>query len=445
MKVNAPTAAPTPTPMAPPAPQQAPTPSAPSRNFTSRGPARAPNAQAKFERIQSKQPANVPDEQISLDDGDLGYSEPAAPTRTEQGSRRSKEIPIDGVKFPVLDADTLKGDRKAPKDNSKEDTAEGGGDLAPDNDTDDNDLKPEPKKTLEDDLGEPGQDDGDETPAPAAPAKKGSRDYSKFRDPEMLEIARALPNHLFAKFEQLAPKYQAAMEELPKLRDAASKIPSFHYEHPDGYLLSPEWPKVTDAFHAYEHEVSHHERQLAAIENGEPWKEFMGYDDKGAPQYKVVPAPENGRVDIQSKIAVQKALNRAQSQLDSVQSKAHELITSYQTKRKQSLQAVEEHQKKMFPTVDPAKLTGDDAENYKLAGDMIAEIDPSFAKHPATEFTKRLYVITQRIARQGVKWKQELDRAKSNAAGKARSQNTRIPAAGERDNEADDMIPIEHE
>jgi len=449
MKVNAPTAAPTP--MAPPAPQQAPAPSTPARSFTSRGPARAPNAQAKFERIQSKQPANVPDEQISLDDGDLGYSEPSAPTRTEQGSRRSKEIPIDGVKFPTLDADSLKGDKKAPKD----DPAEGGGDLAQqsDNDTDDGDLNGEAppadkKRTLEDDLGEPGDDSADEDetlPAAVAPAKKGSRDYSKFRDPEMLEIARALPNHLFAKFEQLAPKYQAAMEELPKLREAASKIPSFHYEHPDGYLLSPEWPKVTDAFHAYEHEVSHHERQLAAIENGEPWKEFMGYDDKGAPQYKVVPAPENGRVDIQSKIAVQKALNRAQAQLDSVQSKAHELITTYQAKRKQSLQAVEEHQKKMFPNVDPAKLEGEDAENYKLAGDMVAEIDPSFAKHPATEFTKRLYVVTQRIARQGIKWKKELDRAKSNAAGKSRSQNTRIPAAGERDGQADDMIPIEHE
>lgn len=443
MKLNTPAAGPAP---ALPAPSQAPSPSpspGPSRNFTSRGPARSPAAQARFAKIANAPTPNVPDENISLDDGDIGY-ESSAPTRVEQGSRRSKEIPIDGVRFPELDANALKP--------NKEDPAEGGGDLVTPSDSDDGDLNPEPtkepKKSLEEDLGEP--DDSapaaeESAPAaPSTPAKKGARDYSKFRDPEMLEIARALPNHLFSKFEQLAPKYQAALEELPKLREAASKIPSFHYEHPDGYILSPEWPKVTDAFHAYEHEVTHHERQLVAIENGEPWKEFLGYDDKGTPQYREVKPPENGRVDVASRIAVQKALHRAQSQLDSVQAKARDLITNYAAKRQQALRSVEEHQKKMFPNVDPAKLEGDDAENYKLAGDMIAEIDPSFAKHPATEFTKRLYVITQRIARQGVKWKKELDRYKSNAAGKTRSQNARIPAAGESD-EGDEMIPIERD
>ncbi len=433
MKINPTPAAPTPAPTSAPSPAPSPT-----RSFTSRGPARGAAAAAKFARMS---PPNVAEEQITLsDDGDL-----SPPTRVEQGTGKVREIPIDGVKFPSLDVNDLnKSDEDGP--------AEGGGkvDSETGNDDGDGDLNSNPqpaekRTSLEEDLGEP-ENDSTEEPAPVSPAptaKKGARDYSKFRDPEMLEIARALPNHLFAKFEQLAPKYQAAMEELPKLREAANKVPSFHYEHPDGYLLSQDWPKITDAYHAYEHEVSHYERQLLAIENGEAWQKFLGYDDKGNPQYQAVPAPENGRVDTQSKIAVQKALNRAQSQLDSVQAKAHDLITNYQVRRKQALQSVEEHQKKMFPNVDPAKLTGPDAENYKLAGDMIAEIDPSFAKHPATEFTKRLYVVTQRIARQGIKWKQDLDRYKAKAEGKSRAQNTRIPAAGEHEDPADEMIPLD--
>lgn len=434
MKINPTPAAPAPAPTPAPAPAPSPT-----RSFTSRGPARGGAAAAKFARMS---PPSVPEEQITLsEDGDL-----SPPTRVEQGTGKVREIPIDGVKFPTLDANTLNEDQESgPAEGGGKDQQETG------NENEDGDLNPadsapgaEKRTSLEEDLGEP-DDATDETPAPAptTTAKKGARDYSKFRDPEMLEIARALPNHLFAKFEQLAPKYQAALEELPKLREAANKVPSFHYEHPDGYLLSQDWPKITDAYHAYEHEVSHYERQLLAIENGEAWQKFMGYDDKGNPQYQAVPAPENGRVDTQSKIAVQKALNRAQSQLDSVQAKAHDLITNYQVRRKQALQSVEEHQKKMFPNVDPAKLTGPDAENYKLAGDMIAEIDPSFAKHPATEFTKRLYVVTQRIARQGIKWKQDLDRYKAKAEGKSRAQNTRIPAAGEHDDPSDEMIPLE--
>lgn len=309
-------------------------------------------------------------------------------------------------------------------------------------------------ETLDGDLGEP-EPDGDPAeagPGAAAPAaaaaveslaKKPTRDYSIFADPDMEQIARALPNHLYEKFKTLAPRYKTALDENARLREAAQKVPSFHYEHPEGYMLAPEWPKLTQAFQAQQFEASHWERQLLNIENGEPWQDFAGYDQQGKPQYITRPAPTDGRVDVRARIAVQQALARANSELANTQAYATNFINSYSARRQQAMESVEQHQRKLFPNVDPEKLSGEDKQSYELAGKLISSIDESFARHPATEFTKRMYVVLQRVARQGMKWKSELDKANSKLSGKARAQNASVPSAAGPEESGEELIPID--
>jgi len=140
---------------------------------------------------------------------------------------------------------------------------------------------------------------------------------------------------------------------------------------------------------------------------------------------------------------VQQALTRANSELNNTQAFATNFINSYGDRRKKAAESVEYHQKKLFPNVDPATLAGDDKASYELAGKLISEIDESFAKHPATEFSKRMYVVLQRVARQGMKWKSELDKANSKISGKARAQNIQVPSGGDVAEDGDELIPID--
>jgi len=442
------------TPSPAPRPSPAPTPTPARSPMTAR---RAPG-QRSITNIpdHSARAPQGPDEQIPIDDADLGgYSpETAAPaprgrTRVEQGTGKQREIPIDGVKFPELDANELRGGDKTPARETKpaaedDESAEIPGEETP---------AAEAKKSedFSADLGEPESDEesSDEPEAPAAgekPAAKGARNYAAFTDPTMEKIARSLPNHLYAEFARLAPQWKAAMDELPKLREAVARTPSFHYEHQDGYILSPEWPQLQSAFQAQQNEVNHWDRQLLAIENGEPWRDLIGYDDKGNPQYAEIPAPKDGRVDVRARLHAQNARMRADHQLIQTQTQASQLVNGYAEKRRMALQAVEEHKRRLFPTIDVAKLEGDDKQAYETAGNFIAQIDPSFAKHPATDFARLMYVTLMRVSRQGIKWKQELEKTKANLKGKSRAQNTAIPSGGGGEgDESDEMIPIEHD
>lgn len=390
-------------------------------------------------RVQPKQVSRIPDlpaPQISGPDVMIPIHGDGDLTRVEQGSGKSREIPVDGVKFPTLDGNDIRAAGKKkdkPKDPELvEDTGEG-------------DL--EEAKSKNDSLELSLEEDDQVTPdgEPVDPNKfkspKPGRDYTKFIDPDMAEIASGLPNVLYAKFEQLAPKWKAALDENKTLREAAAKIPSFHYEHPEGYVLSPEWPKLTAAFNAYDHETKHWENQLYAIEQGELWRDFRGYDEKGQPVYAVVQPLENGKVDVKARIHAQKNLQVAQNQYQQVQAAAQNHITTYGQKVQNAKNEIDALCKKAFPSLDPVKFEGPDKEAYETVAQMVPE---QFKNHPMTKIGQLTYVYALKIARQGMKWKKELDIANAKLAGKARAQNSRVPAASTAADESGDvMIPIE--
>jgi len=407
-----------PTTPAPAAPVSAPAPSAPaspSAPITApSGPSRSAPVIGGRARGANTTPlrevrgAELPEENVSLDDDDLGDVSSTPPPKAE----------FTFAKTPKKEESESAETPPAPK--KKEDS------LEPVLDEDNNLIEPEEEVA--------------EKPSVAPATEKRKRDYSQFTDPEMENIARALPNELFAKFSELAPKWKEAVEENKTLREIANKVPSFHYEHPEGYVLSSEWPQVTQAFNALSHETSHWEQQLLAIKQGEPWQDFLGYDNKGQAVYKTVAAPENGQIDYRAELHVSKAMNSASARLQQTQASAQNLITGYGQRVSSAKEEMRQLEKKLFPTMDKAKFAGEDKESFDLAGQLIP---PEFAKHPVADIAKLTYVLLQRVARKGRTWKTELDRANAQLAGRARSQNTRIPTEGEASETADDMIPLE--
>lgn len=424
------TTAPAKAPTAAPAPAPTPTP-APSRSLPSgKGDAPLPAQRAP------KQGFN-PNEVVSLVDGDV------KPATTSDGR-------------PILDANLLREQDKKQREKfrPKEDDSDEGETLLDPEDgeldstiTDGDEATPDKKKKKSEALVPEDSDtesDLDEeeitTDKPAAPAK---RDYSIF-SPEMADIAKRLPNAAYEKFRQHIPKLEAAAKEVEKLRTAAAQIPSFHFEHPDGYMLSKEWPQLQAAYSAYSGEAQHWEQQLYAIKSGEAWNDFLGYDDKGQPQYKQHAAPENGIIDHRAELHVQKALNRAIALRESASSEASKLIQGYSARVKEGKDTVAGLEKKFFPTIDlDALSTDEDKQSLSVINAMFDQLPAGFDKHPITNITKKLYIMTMRVANKGREWKEKLDRLEGRLKGKARAGNTKIPRAGEGEIKAGDTLNLD--
>jgi hypothetical protein len=350
----------------------------------------------------------------------------------------------DGRRPDTVDADVVfRGKGKKAAQKPDEDSPAQPADSA----AQDPEPAPEPKPKKDPTLEPEGFDDN-ETPAPAetpaAPQPPAKRDYSVFKDPVMAKIARSLRNDDFAEFLKHAPQWQAALEENKTLREAAARTPSFHFEHPDGYLLDPAWPQLQQAYAAHGHERSHWEQQLLAIKQGLPWKDFLGYDKNGNPQYRDVPALENGQVDFRAELRAQQQLLRAQQGESQAELAASQLVQGYGTKVKQAKESMTQLQRKLFPSLDLNNLAGENAEHAKNVDAFLkTQIPAEFTKHPMADMAKLMYITMMNVSNKARKWKEELDRANAQLAGRARAGNSRLPAEGTEAAPAADLINLD--
>lgn len=351
-------------------------------------------------------------------------------------------MPADGFKHETIDADLLRSGEPGVTTSTharERREAPASHDARSENATSEaRSETPKPsarKENLESEL--------DDAPI-EVPAPKGKRDYTAFRDPTMAEVARHLPNAAYEKFLANAPKWAEAVEEVKQLREAASKTPSYHFEHPEGYLLTPEWPQLTQAHRALQHETSHWEQQLLAIKRGEDWVDFVGYDQQGQPQYRKISAPADGQIDYRAELHAQQRFAQAAQQFTHVENQASNLMNTYSNRVKQAKESMVQIERKLFPKLELEKLTGQDKEDADLVDQLLSkEVPPEFAKHPATRLAKLMYVTMMKTARRGLEWKTELEKARAQLAGKARAGNTRIPTEGDTEG-ADDLVDLEN-
>ena len=157
-----------------------------------------------------------------------------------------------------------------------------------------------PEDTTEDD------DDSDPAPAPAKPtAAKPSvlpngkpapkpRDYSDL-DEEDAKLARNMGGRSFDRFKAVvkelkvtAPKLTALEKELTTLKADTTALRGA-LDHPDGYVLTPEYAEATTTFNLAQQEVNFLQDQLARAHDGKPCKILQkSVDATGKVQYSAV-------------------------------------------------------------------------------------------------------------------------------------------------------------
>lgn len=214
-------------------------------------------------------------------------------------------------------------------------------------------------------------------PAPADPAPavvKGEdgkfkaavdrRDYSKF-PPELQAYVKKLPNQLFAQAEkELIPLFEKAKQadtltaKIGELETQLNSKPNFAHDHPDGYVLDPEFQQVSTLADRAQFEATHWEAQLEKILRGEAWQQLKGYDKRtGQPVFEEVAAPIDGRPDTRAQISAQSLLARASTLSEQYAIQRDGFRQSYAQQVQAENRACEEARAKVFAKLDPSKFT----------------------------------------------------------------------------------------
>lgn len=245
-------------------------------------------------------------------------------------------------------------------------------------------------------------------PVPAA-APAAKRDYSQL-PPEIANYAKKLPNQVFENLTNTYKQFQAdlqaeraAVEQLKLERDAAATKATF--DHPDAYQIDPNYRTVVQNYGRVQLEANHYTEQLARIDQGEAWSYISGYDQAGNPQYVEVPAAADGRVDYGSRAKIIAGLTQLNTQQQQLQLQAQQIQREYANSAQTVQQHYAEAQKRLFPNLDPTKLTEErEKQAYEFA---IKALPPTEQRRPSAQM---LGLAAVAVIRMGTQLRDALDK-----------------------------------
>lgn len=170
------------------------------------------------------------------------------------------------------------------------------------------DAPAKPKESTEGDntLEEVIEKDDPKTPTVAVDNKQPAqlpsrRDYSAF-DAEEQKILKNLKNDHFAV---LSKKLQEHKQVAAKVADLEGKlkvaqqtleskgIPTNWYDHPEAYVLAPEFQEINTQHEKVTSEQDFYQQQLINVKDGKPWHKIQGYNQDGSPRFSAPIDPSN--------------------------------------------------------------------------------------------------------------------------------------------------------
>ena len=276
--------------------------------------------------------------------------------------------------------------------------------------------------------------DGSSSASPVEPTIEvvaaKARDYTKFDDGDV-QYLKSLGNK---EFDKLAPVFEKIKNEraelaelkakIPELEKTASAKPTFAHEHPDAYLLDPDFGNLLTAADNSDQISNFWHQQLINIENGEAYKAVQ--DGK----LVEVPAAADGRVDVRAKVYAQQQLNRAAYQAEQARFQVESFRKDYAGEAKKSQEQLLATEKQLFPNFDEAKLSQDDKKNYDYAMNNLTP--KAFRQHPQTRVLAKAYVSFQQLIGIANKLATENEQLR---APKARPAPTPTPGTADSDDD----------
>lgn len=149
------------------------------------------------------------------------------------------------------------------------------------------------------------------------------------------------------EYESETGKLKTELESL-KTKKPDTVHPTI-YNHPSGYLLNPEYTKLSNATATAKGVLKHWTRQLANIRRGEKWQDLTS-NDKGQ-----IFIGETKEPDADGEERVMEELAAAQGYAYQYERNLNELVSSHKTRRDTDEKFIKETENKFFPGYDDPK------------------------------------------------------------------------------------------
>ena len=245
------------------------------------------------------------------------------------------------------------------------------------------------------------------------------RDYSDIDEADKV-LFRDMSNDAFNKLKPLYlenKKLKPELEAVKKLVAQQSNIPANVYEHPDGYILTPQYRKAASDVNDAQLIFNHWQSQLQAIEEGKGTYTTLTRDANNQLSYaQEVP------VDSSSKTKLLTLMNGAQNQYIKYSAEAEALVKTHSQQYQQAQTFLKDHSQKSF-----AVFYSD--EGKKVYGPQIDAIvesfPPAYRNNPLMSDYARALVMCNQLAT----IVQGLQSGKMPANGKPATSNGKAPAA----------------
>lgn len=245
-----------------------------------------------------------------------------------------------------------------------------------------------------------------------------TRDYSIF-DPADVDALKKLPNAAFNRLRERFVESKKIKDEFDALKKEVSsrpKEPTYLYEHPEGYMLQPEFTNLLTQEDQSNQLVNFYQEQLARASEGE---DFQFLNEQG----QVQSVKLNGRVSGKANALLQVELNRYVQ----LQQQAKQAVQQFQHRYKQGVATVGQQLKqledKFFPGFDETKLAGEDKAVYDYAYQITPE---PLRNSPQTRLLAKAYVEFAKLHSSTAARIAELE--KQLAVGKPKPTPTPLPA-----------------
>lgn len=254
---------------------------------------------------------------------------------------------------------------------------------------------PEPKKKA-DDVPPTGSKPNVQ---PAAPNKPAARDYSDLPE-EDRPLFEKMSNDAYNKLKPQYLEYLALKSKIPEFekqireRDEklskAGSLPDSWQEHPNSFVLTPEFEQGAKTVQIANRIVEHWASQLQAVEEGEETYRVVQLDEKTGELVTSQELP----VDKATRTNLIRYMQFAQTQADQKQQELRQIAASHQSKYKEALGWVDNFEKSSFKYFEQP-----DNPLNKVVEATIEEMPAAFRKSPlARPFAKALVTIQQLAA-----------------------------------------------
>ena len=200
---------------------------------------------------------------------------------------------------------------------------------------------------------------------------------------KMANDAKARMLAVYKERKQQREKFELDAKQLQKQLEEAKKggLPEAWQEHPEAYVLAPEYKQSVSMIQAIQREKSHWEQQYEAIRRGDDWKDV---NEKG--EFITRPATAAAEREVLG------YLNKADRLTEMEYEKINSLRTSFASKHQSYLDRIETQARGVFPPELHDFEKALQENNYvKVLWKALEEVGQS--KSPLAKNMCRLYAV----------------------------------------------------